>query len=67
MTLRLDQHHEDHQANDLPERLCRLRDRKELNNHAIPEELAHKAEDHERNQKRKEDGEELNIGVALLV
>lgn len=67
MRLRPQEHHEDHQTDDLPEALRRLRDRYEFNHHRVPEELADEAEDHERQQEREEDREELDICVALLI
>jgi len=63
--LRVDQRYEDHKANDLPEALGRLGEANKIDDHSIPDELTHKAQHDEGNNKGKQHGEEGHIGITL--
>ena len=63
--LRKDERDEDHEANELPEGLGRLGEAEEIDNDAVPEELAEEAEDDNRKNEGEERGGEVDVGVAL--
>lgn len=65
--LRADEAHEDHEANNLPETLCGLRKREEVNYNVIPEKLTNKRQEDKRNHEGEKNRNAIGLDLTLHI